>query len=124
YPLAFDRRHSIDLAMFFGRAGGATKPWSAALTGSAQSGYPLFSIPKPGETVRIAQRYLPWTWSADLRASWDFGSLKWCNGCSWRAVADGRNVFNTKNILALRRENSALTPTLADVNKLANVAPN
>jgi hypothetical protein len=124
YPLAFDRRHSIDVAMFFGRAGGAERPWSASVTGTAQSGYPLFQLPTATQAAREPNRYLPWTWAADLRASWDFGALKWCAGCRWRAVADGRNVFNRKNILALRRENASLAPTLAEVQKLANTGPN
>ena len=124
YPLAFDRRHSIDVALFLGRAGGAETPWSAAVTGSAQSGYPLFPIPSAATAVREPNQYLPWTWTADLRASWDFGAMKWCAGCRWRAVADGRNVFNRKNVLALRRENAALTPSLAEVQRLANAAPN
>ena len=84
----------------------------------------MFPIPSATQTVREPARYLPWTWTADLRASWDFGALKVCAGCRWRAVADGRNVFNRKNVLALRRENAALTPSLAEVQKLASAAPN
>ncbi|MEX2282243.1 MAG: TonB-dependent receptor, partial [Gemmatimonadota bacterium] len=125
FPLAFDRRHSIDLALFLGRAGGAEMPWSAALTTSAQSGYPLFNSPAAADPIpsqpdqRAVNRYLPWTWTTDLRTSWDFGALGWCARCRWQAVADARNLFNRKNVIALRRENGSLAPSLAEVDALA-----
>jgi hypothetical protein len=128
YPLAFDRRHSVDVAIFVGRAAGSDKPWSAALTSTLQSGYPLFQprtatpTPVPGvpptPAVRDAERYLPWNWNADLRASWDLGVML-CGNCRWRAVADGRNILNRSNIIALRRETGSTTPTLAEVQALA-----
>ncbi|HSL72772.1 MAG TPA: TonB-dependent receptor, partial [Longimicrobiales bacterium] len=129
YPLAFDRRHSIDLALFFGRAGGAERPWSAALTSTLQSGYPVLStiapppdslLPTPPATVRDVARYLPWTWTTDLRASYELGSFRLCGRCQWRAVADGRNLLNRKNIIALRRETLALAPAMTQVRALAN----
>ena len=137
YPLAFDRRHSLDLAFFAGRAGGAQTPWSGALTVNAQSGFPLLRLvrspatqpppptpPIPVTLIREVDRYLPWTWSADLRMSWDFATPGWCGRCRWRALADGRNVFNRKNIIALRRETASLAPTLAEVERLSRVAGN
>ena len=133
YPLAFDRRHSIDLAMFFGRAAGVDEqPWSAALTATLQSGYPLFPavLPSTGPTApgvpvsrpREPARYLPWQLMTDLRASYDFGRAPLCSQCQWRAMVDGRNIINRKNIQALRRENGSLTPTYAEVTRLANAA--
>lgn len=132
YPLAFDRRHSVDVSIIAGRAAGSTQPWTAALTSTLQSGYPLFSPraptgpmppnpplpPMPRPTDRDVQRYLPWTWVADLRLSWDLGT-RICERCSWRALADGRNVFNRKNVIALRRETGSVTPTFAEVQNLA-----
>ncbi len=116
-PLAFDRRHAFDFALLMGRAGGAETPWSAALTANAQSGYPLLRV--TATNTREVSRYLPWTWAADLRASWDFGAFNWCGDCRWRAVADGRNIMNRKNVIALRRANGGLAPTLAEVETLA-----
>jgi carboxypeptidase family protein len=129
YPLAFDRRHSFDLTLTTGRAGGADKRWSGVLTANAQSGYPLLAIQDPPPSnpllpppplVREPVRYLPWTWTADLRASWDFGVARVCSHCRWRAIADGRNIFNKKNIIALRRENGALAPTFSQVQGLVD----
>ncbi|HET9439616.1 MAG TPA: hypothetical protein VFO52_05575, partial [Longimicrobiales bacterium] len=59
----------------------------------------------------------------DLRASWDFGRAFVCERCSWRVVFDGRNILDMKNILALRRETGALSPTLQQVQALANAQP-
>jgi hypothetical protein len=120
-PLAFDRRHAADLALFFGRAAGAEKPWSAALTTTAQSGYPLFRATDTGAGREVI-RYLPWTSSTDIRASWDFGRFG-CARCTWRAVVDTRNVFGWKNVLGLRRESGSVAPSLAQVQQLANSVP-
>jgi hypothetical protein len=111
FPLAFDRRHSADFALFLGRGAGSDAPWSVALTGSVQSGYPL------------GEGRLPWTHTADLRASWDFARALACDRCRWRVVFDGRNVLGSKNILALRSETGALAPTLQRIQQLANAAP-
>jgi hypothetical protein len=124
YPLAFDRRHSIDLALFFGRGAGLEKPWSVAVTTTAQSGYPLLrDATGTGAGAREVTQYLPWTNTTDLRASWDFGSAFVCDRCNWRVVFDGRNILGMKNVLALRRETGALSPTLAQVQALANAQP-
>ena len=126
FPLAFDRRHSIDLAVFLGRGGGAEVPWSATLTTAAQSGYPFFNERASSDTPPMSvdgkelDPYLPWTWTTDLRASWDFGSLSVCGLCSWRVFADGRNILNRKNIIGLRRPTGSVSPTLAEVQAVAN----
>jgi outer membrane receptor protein involved in Fe transport len=111
FPLAFDRRHSGDFALFLGRGAGAETRWSLALTANVQSGYPLLD------------RRLPWTHSADLRASWDFARELVCDRCHWRVVFDGRNILGTENILALRSETGAIAPTLQRVQQLANAQP-
>jgi hypothetical protein len=125
YPLAFDRRHSGDLSIFFGRGAGLEKPWSAALTTTVQSGYPLLR-PAVGGAItgrREATQYLPWTASTDFRASYDFGGLPKCSACSWRIVFDGRNVFNMKNIMAMRTNTGTVAPSLQEVQNLANALP-
>jgi hypothetical protein len=111
YPLAFDRRHSGDFALFLGRGAGAETPWSLALTATIQSGYPFLD------------RRLPWTHTADFRASWDLARELVCNRCHWRLVFDGRNILDAENILALRTESGALAPTLQRVQQLANAQP-
>lgn len=121
YPLAFDRRHSGDFSVFIGRAAGAQKPWSASLTGTVQSGYPLLR-PATADAVqgaREATQYLPWTKTLDLRATWDFGHLPICDHCGWRVVFDGRNVLNFQNIMAMRTNTGTIAPSLAEVQKLA-----
>ncbi len=124
YPLAFDRRHSGDLAIFLGRGAGLETPWSVALTTTVQSGYPLMrDATATGGSPREVVEYLPWTSNTDLRASWDFGRAFVCDRCSWRVVFDGRNILGMKNILALRRETGTLSPSLAQVNQLANAQP-
>lgn len=121
YPLSFDRRHSGDFAMFLGRGAGLETAWSLALTTNVQSGYPLLrNTPGTATGEREVTQYLPWTSTTDLRASWDFGRAFICDRCSWRAVFDGRNILGMKNILAMRRETGALSPTLAQVQSLAN----
>lgn len=121
YPLAFDRRHSSDLALFFGRAAGAELPWSAALTSTLESGYPLFRMSaNPDSARRDVERYLPWTFTTDLRASYEIGRLPGCDRCSWRINADGRNIFNRKNVLALRRDTGTMAPSIADIQRITN----
>jgi hypothetical protein len=121
YPLAFDRRHSGDFAVFLGRGAGAETSWSVALTTNVQSGYPLLRVDTAGSlAAREVNQYLPWTSTTDLRASWDFARSFVCDRCFWRLVFDGRNILGMKNVLALRRETGALSPTLAQVQTLAN----
>ncbi|HEX6062677.1 MAG TPA: TonB-dependent receptor, partial [Longimicrobiales bacterium] len=124
YPLAFDRRHSGDLAVFVGRGAGWEVPWSVSLTTTVQSGYPLLrQALGTGSSAREVTQYLPWTSTTDLRASWDFGQAFVCDRCHWRVVFDGRNILGMNNVLALRRETGALSPTLSQVQALANALP-
>lgn len=125
YPLAFDRRHSGDLSMFLGRGAGLEAAWSAVLTATVQSGYPLLR-PIAGGAVggrREATQYLPWTYSGNLRASYDFGGLPLCGGCTWRVIFDGRNILNTQNILAMRTNTGTVAPSLQEVQQLASGQP-
>ncbi|MGQ0816270.1 MAG: TonB-dependent receptor domain-containing protein [Gemmatimonadota bacterium] len=125
FPLAFDRRHSGDISLFLGRAAGLEKAWSASLTTTVQSGYPLLRPEAGGGTGgrREVTQYLPWTSITDLRASWDFGDLPMCVRCSWRVVFDARNILNRKNILAMRTNTGTVGPTLGEVQLLANALP-
>jgi hypothetical protein len=92
-----------------------------ALTTTAQSGYPLFRA-NATDARREVVRYLPWTSSTDLRASWDFGQFG-CVRCTWRAVVDTRNIFGWNNVLGLRRESGTVAPTFEQVQQLANTVP-
>jgi hypothetical protein len=118
YPLAFDRRHSIDLTLSAGRAAGDLEsPWSGSLTTVAQSGYPLTRNAVIGEDTRGA-RYLPWTSSTDIRVTREIGRLPGCRACAWRVTLDGRNILGLDNILAYRGDTGSLGPTrlaVADV---------
>ncbi|HSJ09226.1 MAG TPA: TonB-dependent receptor [Longimicrobiales bacterium] len=124
YPLAFDRRHSIDFAAFYGRAAGnMDMGWSAALTSSLQSGYPIDRIRAGGgDDEQRGDAYLPWTSTIDLRLSRELGQLPLC-GCEWRVTADGRNLLGRENIIALRRDTGGLAPTLAAARALADAMP-
>jgi hypothetical protein len=123
YPLAFDRRHSIDVAAFYGRAAGnSASRWSAALTSSVQSGYPIDRIAASGE-VEARATYLPWTSTIDLRFTRDVGRLPGCDGCAWRVTADGRNLLGRDNIIAVRRDSGGLGPTLAAIQAVVDAMP-
>ncbi len=120
-PLAFDQRHAIDFVLVLGRAaGGEDTPWSAAVLSLARSGYPLDRLAAAGDTVIRGPRYLPWTWTVDLRLSRDFGRLLACGGCSWRITFDARNLLGRANLIGLSRGTGALSPTVAQVLALAN----
>lgn len=113
-PLAFDRRHSVDLSLLFGGAAGeGLSPWSAALITQAKSGYPLDRVLLQDEPVeeRRATLYLPWTSTTNLRLSRAFAGAPGCARCSWRIVAEGRNVLGRENLIALRRETGTLAPS-------------
>ena len=123
YPLAFDRRHSIDFAVMYGRAAGAFEAgWSVALTGSVQSGYPLNRYAAAGDTLVRGSAYLPWTSSIDLRVTRELGRVPGCGRCVWRVTADGRNLLGRENVLAYRSDTGSLTPSLAAVRRLADAA--
>jgi hypothetical protein len=123
YPLAFDRRHSIDAAVFYGRAAGAESGWSAALTSSIQSGYPIDRIAAGGGGEDLRATYLPWTSTIDLRLSRELGRVPGCVGCAWRVTADGRNLLDRENIIAVRRDTGGLGPTLSALRALADAMP-
>jgi hypothetical protein len=123
YPLAFDRRHSGDFSFLFGRAAGdEARAWGGSLTTTVQSGYPLQRA-NTGNLGREDTEYLPWTSVTDLRFSYGFNGLPACGNCTWRLVADGRNILNRNNIVALRSNTGLVAPTLAQVQTLANSLP-
>ena len=125
YPLAFDRRHSANLAVFAGRSAGDTgRGWGVTLAAAAKSGYPLDrQLLDPGrepeETGPERARFLPWIVQLDLRASLELGAMPGCSQCRWRIVADGRNLLDRHNVLALRRDTGTLAPPAAQVFELA-----
>lgn len=120
YPLAFDRRHAVDAAVFLGSSAGLEAPWAATALFSAASGYPVDRLRvgggAPGTTT---DEYLPWTVKLDLRAAYELGALPGCGRCRWRVVADGQNVLGRENVLALRRETGLVGPTLEQVAAVA-----
>jgi hypothetical protein len=122
YPLAFDRRHSADFAIFAGRAAGlATSKWSASAVASAQSGYPLdLRIAGGGTGATIHPLYLPWSSNLDLKLTRDIVSLPGCVHCALRIVIDGRNVLGSRNIQALNRDSGMLAPTIAGLQAVIN----
>lgn len=124
-PLAFDRRHSVDVSVFAGHAAGM-KPsgWSAAVTSSIRSGYPFDRRAAAGLTVvagRPARQ--PWTASVDARLSRDIARMPGCDGCRLRAQADGRNLLGRENVLALRHSTGTVAPSLAEVQALTAGGP-
>lgn len=116
FPLPFDRRHAVDLALFLGSAAGAAEsPWAATLTATAHSGYPLERV--ASDSVGDGKpRYLPWTAVLDLRASRELGSPPGCDRCSWRVTVDGRNLLGRENVIAWRRDNASVAPTVAELD--------
>lgn len=123
YPLAFDRRHSVDVAVFYGRAAGSESGWSAALTSSIQSGYPIDRIAAGGGESELNTTYLPWTSTIDLRFSRELGHLPGCGSCAWRVTADGRNLLDRENVIAVRRDTGGLGPSVAALDALAAGMP-
>lgn len=125
FPLAFDRRHSANLAVFAGRAAGeADRRWGVALATAAKSGYPLDRQLLAGERESDAgradpARFLPWIVQLDLRATLEVGDLPGCSDCRWRIVFDGRNLLDRANVLALRRDTGTIAPPAAQVLDLA-----
>jgi hypothetical protein len=124
YPLPFDRRHTLDAALFLGRAassariapggteGLAGSSLGLVVTARIRSGYPLNSgAPDESSPVLSAER-LPWTSVFDARFTWDFAELPGCRGCSLRLVVDGKNLFASDNVIALSRDSGTLAPSL------------
>ena len=125
YPLAFDRRHSIDAAVTYGRAAGDTATgWALALTARVESGYPRNRYAAVGDTPLRGSAYLPWTSDIGLRVSRELGRLPLCD-CAVRASLDGRNLLDLENVYAYRGDSGGLGPTMASVQTLMDrvVAP-
>ena len=119
YPLSFDRRHAIDASVFYGRAAGdKDSPWSIGLTSTVHSGYPFDRRAAAGEVAARAN-YLPWTAVLDLRASREVGTFG-CDVCRWRVMVDGRNLLGRDNVIALRRDNASLAPSVASLDSIAD----
>lgn len=120
FPLDFDRRHSIDLAVFAGRAAGdAERSWGASLIGTFQSGFPFVRDPEALALPADLPTNLPWNYEVDMRLTREMGALPGCD-CTWRIMADGRNVLNADNIRALRRQTGTVAPAVSEVMNLAN----
>ncbi|HEX6589309.1 MAG TPA: TonB-dependent receptor [Longimicrobiales bacterium] len=122
YPLSFDRRHAVDAAVLYGQAAGvAASPWSATATATVHSGYPFDRRVAAGvEQANVT--YLPWNATVDLRASRDLGSLG-CASCTWRITLDARNVLGRDNVIALRRDNATLAPSVSSLDSTAAATP-
>ena len=126
FPLAFDRRHSLDLTILVGRSTGSRdSKWGLSLTGMVRSGYPLnrTALDVGGLIEPLADERLPWTSTVNLRATRDFGPVPGCGWCSWRAVVDGRNILGRDNIVALRRDTGGLAPSAGDLQAIAAQVP-
>jgi hypothetical protein len=125
FPLAFDRRHSIDLTLLAGRAAGSTeRKWGITGTAALRSGYPLDRrVELVDDVVPEIDERLPWTHWLNLRTTWDFGRPPGCAGCSFRAVLDARNIFGQDNVIALRRDTGSLAPSLEDLQAIAGEVP-
>lgn len=129
YPLPFDRRHTIDAALFLGRAATSARlrPAEGGLAGSRlglvltarlRSGYPLRAGPPLEDAPAPAVDRLPWTSVFDARFTWDIARPPGCAGCAVRLIVDGKNLFGTDNVVALRGDSGRLAPsmdTLVDV---------
>ncbi|MGD8826608.1 MAG: TonB-dependent receptor, partial [Myxococcales bacterium] len=124
FPLAFDLPHAADLVVSAGRAAGAMNHrWGLTLTGMLRSGYPLSRTVPEFTPAPVVEQRLPWTGLVNLRASYDFGSLPGCPRCSWRVIADARNLTGRENVIALRRDTGTLAPSAEDLQRVASEVP-
>ncbi len=100
-PLQFDRRHGLDLNIFWPLPLGVR----LAVGGSAGSGYPV-----PG----AADRRLPWTVAvaARLLRDWQLG------GRALRLLVEGRNLLGRANLVAARAGGGVL-PDIAALEQRA-----
>ncbi|MGD8495706.1 MAG: TonB-dependent receptor [Gemmatimonadales bacterium] len=126
-PLAFDRRHTIDLTLLLGRAARAAAnapgglPVGAVLTARVRSGYPLYPlqvVDEDGRTNPIGR--LPWTALVDLAATWELPGLPGCERCGVRLVAEVKNLLDRENLIALRRETGTIAPSLGTLQDQAS----
>lgn len=125
FPLAFDRRHTIDGTLFLGRTAGrrgatglAGLPVGAVVTAKVRSGFPLNLEGADGATVEEVER-LPWTAVVDLGLSWDVARLPGCGSCGIRLVFQAKNLLGRDNVVALRRDSGLIAPTLESIEELA-----
>lgn len=122
YPLAFDRRHSLDAAVTYGQAAGdEASPWAMAMTARIESGYPRNRYAAVGDTALRGSAYLPWTSEIGLRISRELGRLPLCD-CAVRASLDGRNLLDLENVYAYRGDSGGLGPTMGSVQTLVDQA--
>jgi hypothetical protein len=125
FPLAFDRRHTVDGTLFLGRAAGrrgssglAGLPVGAVVTAKVRSGYPLYLEGGDGAPEGNVER-LPWTAVVDLGLSWEFARLPGCGSCDLRLVFQAKNLLGRDDVVALRRDSGLIAPTLETVEALA-----
>ncbi|MCL7966812.1 MAG: carboxypeptidase regulatory-like domain-containing protein [marine benthic group bacterium] len=131
FPLAFDRRHTIDAALLLGRAspdaararaegsgGLAGLPVGAALTARLRSGYPLYLDVGDDLILENTDR-LPWTAVIDFSLTWDVARLPGCTTCAVRLAFQGRNLLGRENVIGLRRDSGLTAPTLETVLETA-----
>jgi hypothetical protein len=121
FPLSFDRRHSGNLALLFGRAAGDPEPpWSLSTVATLKSGYPIVRARDEVESdVTGEPTHLPWTFRVDVRGAWRFGSLPGCAACGWRVLAEVKNLFGQDNVVALRGDTRTVAPPAEAVEELA-----
>ncbi len=126
FPLAFDRRHAIDMTLLVGRAAQALdRKWGFSLIGSIRSGFPLnrtFEELSIFEFPEVEER-LPWTHVFNVRVSRYLGRLLGCSKCGWRVMAEVRNLFGEDNVIALRRDTGTIAPTVDELAAIAAEVP-
>lgn len=125
-PLAFDRRHTLDLTVMVGRTAraaselGGGSPLGAVLTARVRSGYPLYPAERLDEAGRPNPiERLPWTALVDLGVTWELPGVPGCERCGARLVAEVRNLLDRDNLIALRRETGTIAPALETVQGVA-----
>ena len=124
-PLAFDRRHTVDLTVLLGRAARAASeltgglPVGAVLTTRVRSGYPLYpleAVDEEGRPNPIGR--LPWTALVDFGLTWEVPRrILGCERCGAQLVLEVKNLFDRDNIIALRRDTGLIGPSLAAVQQ-------
>ncbi len=124
FPLAFDRRHAIDVVVLGARfAGASDRRWGLALTGSVRSGFPLGRRFDEATGQPEVQDRLPWTYLIDLQVSREMGRPPGCGGCAWRLFADARHLLARDNVIALRRDTGSIAPRASDLQRVADEVP-
>lgn len=126
-PLAFDRRHTVDLTVMVGRSARAVSdlpggmPLGAVLTARIRSGYPLYPLERLDEQGRQNPiERLPWTALVDLGVTWELPGLPGCERCGVRLVAEVKNLLDRDNLIALRRDSGTIAPTFEALQDVAD----